>query len=91
MSANLLWINVPEGETEAIPEGFVIASCLPQGEGTTFTVANSLPGNIGDILKTSPAFSTIFTFPVCPFPGGWKQHSVTAIGGNVIVGYANGN
>lgn len=88
--ANMLFLNVPSGESKTIPAGFLFASISP-ASGATYTITNSLDGEITNVsLKTSPSIGTVFTFPSPPSTEGWTAHIIAASGGAVTIAYASG-
>ncbi len=91
MASNLLMINLTAGQSFTIPEGFLWASIKPSS-GATYTITNGLAVDMAGIsLKTSPAIEEVFTFGPQPSLGAFKEHTIAATGGAVLVVYTNGN
>lgn len=89
--SNLLILICPAGSTMEIPEGFLWASINPGTDGT-YTITNSLSGEIVDVSKTvTSAISVPFTFPSAPSLEGYKAHTIAATTADALITYTNGN
>lgn len=86
---NSFFIKITAGNSAEIPQGFMMASILPDSNAS-YTITNSIGGDLGpNALATSTPISGIYTFPLAnPFnQNGYDTHTVTAIGGDVLVSY----
>lgn len=82
---NALFARATPGNPIVLGRGFMFASFAPEN-GSTYTVTNSLPGDIAPATKVSPVLAATLSLPNIQElnPNGYHTHTITCVSGTAI-------
>lgn len=91
-NVNMKFARAVSGTPLILASGFVFASITPEST-STYSITNSMSGDIPPALKISPSLSGVFSFPdISNYGKAYHTHTITVLTGTAVdIAFVDGN